>query len=187
MISSDDDNVNKSDQNNVSTSFSKQNTSAELDPESFKRLNEVRKDIVKGSIKGLAVGTAVGGLAHYGIEKYLIKSGYTKRISEALTLQFPGWHFPHAFPKFSFLPAIFLSGAVGSFITSAVAGRKSINNVGDIFQEGAKPKSEYQAQMQQSQKKLRTEQNDAFVRREASIKEGKRIREEEAKWSAPKS
>ena len=126
-----------------------------LDPGSYRRLNDVRKQIWLNGLQGLVCGTLVGAGSH---RLYALAAKSQKGKLPPL-------------PKYSFIPTVMISGALVSFAFSAVAGRVGLQNVGDIFQENAKPTSAYMKQQLQNQREIRRESEEAFVRRQAAIQE----------------
>ena len=74
-------------------------------------------------------------------------------------------------PKNGFIPTIMISGALCSFVYSAVAGRIGFQNVSDIFTDNAKPKSPYQKQLYSNEKQIRSDSEESFLRREIAIRE----------------
>lgn len=158
-------------------------SNAPFDPEALVRLVEVRTSILKGGIYGMAYGTAIGTIIHISIDRFLIRTGVIKRFS----LRNPSLLLPHKLPKHSFLPTILTCGAIGSFTSSCVTGRNSFNAIGDIWSINSKNKSSYQNHLNQIKSNLHTDQDEAFERRTAQIKESKAIKEELEKWGPPKS
>jgi len=126
-----------------------------LDPGSYRRLNDVRKQIWTSGLQGLAFGTLLGFGGH---RLYAVAAKSQKGKLPPL-------------PKHSLIPTVMISGALVSFAFSAVAGRVGLQGVGDIFQENAKPTSTYMKQQLQNQREIRRESEDAFLRRQAAIQE----------------
>lgn len=157
-------------------------SNAPFDPEALKRLVDVRTKILRGGIYGMALGCGVGTVIHITIDKFIMRTGIAKRIS----LKYPYLRIPHKFPKNSLIPTILCFGAAFSFASSSVSGRNEFNTIGDIWSINAKSKSNYQNQMNQNKYDLHTEQDEAFERRTAQIKESKAIKEELEKWGPPK-
>lgn len=109
-------------------------------------------------------------------------------MSENITHKYPNLVIPHAFPRFSLIPAILFSGAIGSFLVSAVDGKKSINNISfDLFVENSKPKSSYQQTMITNQSQIKSLHEESFLRREEAIKKTEEDRKEREKWGPPKN
>jgi hypothetical protein len=133
-----------------------------LDPGSYKRLNDVRKQIWVAGIKGLVFGTAIGAGSH------VIYSFIYQRQKGSTT----GRKLP-PLPKHSFIPTVMIGGALFSFAYSAVSGRVGLQSVGDIFLENAKPKSDYQRNQHTNHRQLRNESDEAFQRRETAIREAR--------------
>jgi hypothetical protein len=158
-------------------------TTAPFDPEALVRLVEVRTNILRGGVFGMGYGIAIGTIVHISIDRFLIRTGVIKRFN----LRNPSLLLPQKFPRHSFLPTILICGALGSFTSSCVTGRNSFNSIGDIWTTNLNHKSGYQNNQNQMKSNLHTEQDEAFERRTAQIKESKAIKEELEKWGPPKS
>ena len=156
-------------------------TNAPIDPDTLKRLIDIRTTILRGGIYGMLVGSTVGYCFHVGIQRTFIRTGISKRFSD----KYPKYKIPYKFPKNSLLPTILFFGAMASFSSASVSGRDSFNTVTDIWSINSKPKSTYQAQANESKQDLYKSQNDAFDRRISSIRESKAIKEELEKWGPP--
>lgn len=83
---------------------------APFDPTSFVRLNEVRKDLWAGGLKGLVVGLGIGSFG------FLL----TRQISSLKKYSHPNY----------FVSSILVCGSIGSFLGSTVAGKNSIQYIG---------------------------------------------------------
>ena len=151
---------------------------APIDPDTMRRLIDVRTTILRGGIYGMLVGSTIGFVFHIGINRLLMRTGRMKRFS----LAYPSLRIPHRFPKNSLLPTVLIVGSFVSFTYASMSGRTSLDNVGDIWSANAKPKSEYQQQMNQNKQLLHKSQDEAFDRRTSTIKETKAIKEELEKW-----
>jgi hypothetical protein len=126
-----------------------------LDPDSFLRLNEVRKAMWTAGFKGFLFGGIFGGAAHAAIHM-------NHTLLKKLKL-----------PKHTFIPAVLLSSVIGSFLSATVAGKNAVPHIGDIFLEGADIKSTYKKQLHQNEQEIRESFDEAFARREAAIREAK--------------
>lgn len=142
-----------------------------LDPGSYKRLNDVRKQIWLAGIKGLLFGTAIGSGSHV-VYSFI----YSRQKGSPTGRKLP------PLPKHSFIPTVMIGGALFSFVFSAVSGRVGLQGVGDIFLENAKPKSEYQRQQQTNQRQLRNEGDNAFQRRETAIREAREKKQQSGQF-----
>lgn len=152
-----------------------------IDPDTLKRLKDIRTTILRGGIYGMLVGSLVGYCFHVGIQKTLIRTGITKRFSD----KFPRYKIPYKFPKNSLLPTILLFGALSSFSSASVSGRESFNTVTDIWTVNTKAKSAYQQQANETNQMLYKSQSESFNRRIISINESKARKEELEKWGPP--
>ena len=132
-----------------------------LDPGSYRRLNDVRKRIWEQGAKGLVAGTGIGA-GGYLAYQYIQKKFKNRTIM--------GEKLP-PLPRHAFIPTIMISGALFSFVFSAVAGRVGFQNVSDIFTDNAKPKSQYQKQLYSNEKQIRSDSEESFLRREIAIRE----------------
>ena len=132
-----------------------------LDPGSYRRLNDVRKQIWYQGAKGLVIGTGIGA-GCYLTYQYEEKQFKNKTIM--------GEKLP-PLPRNAFIPTVMISGALFSFVFSAVSGRVGFQNVSDIFTDNAKPKSGYQKQLYSNEKQLRSDSEESFIRREIAIRE----------------
>lgn len=95
-----------------------------LDPTSFQRLNDVRKEVWRGGVVGLVGGLVLGAA---GFE--LSRSVPSLRR----------YHSPNAF-----FASVLCSGAFFSFILSINRGQRSVVLVGDVFTKGANPLATYE-------------------------------------------
>jgi len=132
-----------------------------LDPSGYKRLNDVRKDVWSGGIRGLVGGLVFGG------------GGWL--VGRNAPVQ---WKVRPFCTKNTLVGGVLLGGCLGSFLGALVAGKNSVAYIGDIFQSGAKPKSEYQRQRLELERMEMREADVKAQRRQEAIK---RTKEEQAR------
>ena len=104
-----------------------------IDPESFQRLNEVRKELYRGGLIGLIAGSTLGAAA-FQVSTYVpvLRKHHTKH---------------------TLIASVMLGGAFGSFLFSLVRGQKSVVYIGDVFAINSTPRlSPYMAQLRENER-----------------------------------
>mmetsp|Transcript_18296 Transcript_18296/g.18378 ORF Transcript_18296/g.18378 Transcript_18296/m.18378 type:complete len:137 (+) Transcript_18296:232-642(+) len=126
-----------------------------LDPDSFRRIADVRRDVWTGGFTGLAVGISFGVMAYFVSSRYPpLKQYKTNNHFVLITL---------------------ISGSLCSFVGSLSSGRNSIQYVGDIFRNKS-ISSSYVSTMKENENDLLNQSEEAYARRVEAIrkkKEGK--------------
>jgi len=84
-----------------------------FDPSTFNRLNDVRKDVWNGGLKGLIVGLAVGSTMHLS----------TRFVPQLRKYKHNNY----------FVFTTLLLGALGSFLGSVVYGKNSVQYIGEYL------------------------------------------------------
>ena len=106
-----------------------------IDPDSFRRLNEVRKDLYKGAVTGLVGGSLLGAIGFH-------LSAHVPALRRLRS-------------KNTLVASVMLGGAFGSFLFSLMRGQQSVVYLGDVFGLNAKPKlSPYMSQMKTNERAL---------------------------------
>lgn len=129
-----------------------------IDPETARRLQEVRYKLWEGSFKGAVVGGVTGYVAH-AIVKFI------PPLAEK-------FKHPKYATGFILFPMVFFS-----YIGASVSGRNAREYISDIYLKGAKPKSEYGKQMLANQLEVLENADDAYARRQKAIDAAKAARD----------
>lgn len=105
-----------------------------IDPQSFARLNEVRKDLYKGAAVGLVGGSLLGYIGFH--------------VSSTV----PALRRLHS--RNTLTASVMLSGAFGSFLFALMRGQQSVVFIGDVFSLNSSPRpSPYMAQIRDNERK----------------------------------
>lgn len=124
-----------------------------LDPETVRRLNNVRKDIWAGGAKGLGYGLLLGYACYHC-------AGYIPQLRRVRS-------------KNHLVLSVLLGGSLGSFLGATVSGKNAVQHIGDIFQINARSASAYRNQMSDNQRRVVESMDASFESRRAAIERGK--------------
>jgi len=123
-----------------------------LNPEQTARLNEVRRELWRGGMRGAAAGVVTGLCTLVAVKNVSALKGLrNKNMYTALMLASP---------------------VMGALVGSTVSGKNEIQLVGDIFDTNKKFSSDlsYSSQLQANKEAERVEREGAFERRQATLR-----------------
>lgn len=117
------------------------------------RMNEVRKSVWKGGIKGLVIGSALGAAGSYCCK-------YSFKMKKYSTKKY-------------FLPSTLIMGSFMSFLYATIAGKNSVQYVGDIFRTNSNPISSYMKTLHENERQTIESMDESFDRRKEYIENTK--------------
>jgi len=123
-----------------------------MDAETQVRLNEVRKELYFGALRGLLIGMSFSGCSFFLASKYSV-------------IQFKS----PIHRKNMFIATILVGGSIGSFCYALANGKNSSQYIGDIYKQNANPSSSYLRQLNQNESELLSD--DSYERRKKILQQ----------------